>query len=131
MKILLVDDHVLFREGLSSLLTRLPDIHIIGTAETVSGTIEKARNLRPDLILINFNLSDGNGLEATHAILAECPETRIVFLTTSDEDERLSEAMRFGAVGYLNKSISLKKILAYVRSIRTNGNTTIEPLVVN
>ncbi len=131
MKVLLVDDHLLFREGLSSLLARLPDIHIIGTAETVSGTVEKARNLKPDLILINFNLSDGNGLEATQAILAECPGTSIVFLTTHENDERLSEAIRFGAVGYLNKSISLKKLQAYIRSIGINGDTAIKPLIVN
>jgi DNA-binding NarL/FixJ family response regulator len=131
MKVLLVDDHLLFREGLSSLLARLPDIHIIGTAETVSGTVEKARNLKPDLILINFNLSDGNGLEATQAILAECPGTSIVFLTTHENDERLSEAIRFGAVGYLNKSISLKKLQAYIRSIRINDDTAIKPLIVN
>jgi two-component system response regulator DegU len=131
MKVLLVDDHLLFREGLSSLLTRLPDIHLVGTAETISETVEKARNLRPDLILMNFNLSDGNGLEATQVILAECPETSIVFLTTHDKDERLSEAIRFGAVGYLNKSISLKKFLAHIRSIKINDDTTIKPLIVN
>jgi DNA-binding NarL/FixJ family response regulator len=131
MKVLLVDDHILFREGLSSLLVRLPDIHIIGTAETVSGAVEKARNLRPDLILMNFNLSDGNGLEATHAILAECPETNIVFLTTHNEDERLFEAIRYGAVGYLNKGISLKKFLAYIRSLKVDSDTTLEPIMVN
>ena len=131
MKVLLVDDHVLFREGLSSLLTRLPDIHIIETAETISETVEKAQNSKPDLILMNFNLSDGNGLEAVHTILAECPDTNIVFLTTHDEDERLAEAIRFGALGYLNKSISLKKFLAFIRSVKTNGDATIKPLIVN
>ena len=131
MKVLLVDDHILFREGLSSLLTSLPDIHIIGTAETVSGAVEKAQNFKPDLILMSFNLSDGNGLEATHAILAECPETNIVFLTTHNEDERLFEAIRYGAVGYLNKGISLKKFVAYIRSLKVDSDTTIEPIMVN
>ena len=131
MRVLLVDDHILFREGLSSLLTRLPDIHVIGTAETVSETVEKARNLRPDLILINFYLSDGNGLEATQAILAERPATNIVLLTTCDKDERLFEAIRFGAVGYLNKSISLKKFLAYIRSIKVNNGGTTKPVMIH
>jgi len=131
MKVLLVDDHILFREGLRSLLTRLPDIHTIGTAKTVSEAVKKARNLRPDLILMNFYLSDGNGLEATYEILAECPETNIVFLTTHNEDERLFEAIRYGAVGYLNKGISLKKFLAYIRSLKVGGDTTIESVMVN
>jgi len=131
MKVLLVDDHMLFREGLSSLLARLPDIQIIGTAETVSETVEKAQNLRPDLILMNFNLSDGNGLEATHTILTECPGTNIVFLTTHDEDERLFEAIRFGAVGYLNKRNSLKQFLAYIRSIKIDDDTKIRPVIVS
>jgi len=131
MKVLLVDDHKLFIEGLTSLLTRLPEINVIGTAETVSDAVEKARNLKPGLILMNFNLSDGNGLEAAQVILSESPETNIVFLTTQDKDERLFEAIRCGAIGYLNKSISLKKLLAYIQSIKINEDQTIKPLIMN
>jgi DNA-binding NarL/FixJ family response regulator len=131
MKVLLVDDHILFREGLRSLLTSLPNIQVIDTAETISETLEKAKDVKLDLILMNFDLSDGNGLEATHAILAECPETNIVFLTTQCEDERLVEAIRFGAVGYLNKSISLRELLAYIRSIKLSDDTSDEPVMMN
>lgn len=131
MKVLLVDDHILFREGLSSLLTRLPNIHIIGTAESVAETVEKTRKLEPDLILMNFDLSDGTGLEATQAILAERPATNIVFLITCDKDERLFEALRFGAMGYLNKSISLSKFLKYIRSLEVDDQATTEPIMIN
>lgn len=117
MKVLLVDDHILFREGLRSLLSGLQDFNVVGTAVTLSETLEKIGDLEPDLILMDFNLSDGTGLEATHAILAEHPRTNIVFLTAHDDDERLDEAVRAGAVGYLCKNISLNKLLTYIRQI--------------
>lgn len=131
MKILLVDDHILFREGLRSLLSRQQNLHIAGTAESVAETVEKARDLKPDLILMNFDLADGTGLEATPAILAVCPTTNIVFLTTCDKDERLYEALRFGALGYLNKSISLNKFLKYIRSIEVDDQATAEPVMIS
>ena len=126
MKFLLVDDHFLFREGLKSILTGQQSCQIVGTAETIAETITKVEEVKPDLILMNFNLPDGNGLEATQAILAKYPEVRIVFSTTNDQDECLLEAIRFGAIGYINKSASLNKFLAYIQSLKVDGDTSIE-----
>lgn len=131
MKVLLVDDHILFRAGLSSLLARFPNIHIVGTAESIAETVAKTQKLEPDVILMNFYLSDGTGLEATQAILAKHPATNIVFLTTCDKDERLFEALRFGAVGYLNKSTSLNKILKYIRGLEVDDQAATEPVLNN
>ena len=131
MKILLVDDHTLFREGLSSVLARLPNVHIVGTAESIAETIEKTRKLKPDVILMDFDLPDGTGLEATQTILAEHPSANIVFLTTCDKDERLFEALRFGAMGYLNKSISLNKFLKYIQSLEVDDQATTESILIN
>lgn len=117
MKVLLVDDHVLFREGLRSLLSGLQEFTVVGTAVTLAETLDKTATLEPDLILMDFNLSDGTGLEATHAILATQSEIKIVFLSTQDNDERLDEAVRAGAVGYLPKNISLNKLLAYIHRV--------------
>jgi DNA-binding NarL/FixJ family response regulator len=128
MKVLLADNHILFREGLSSLLSSQPDMHIVGTSQTALETVEKARQLEPDLILMNFNLSDASGLDVLQTILAEKPATYIVFLTLYDEDERLLEAMRFGAVGYLSKSIPLHTLLAYIRDIK-NRTTAVMPVL--
>ena len=128
MKVLLVDDHILFREGLKSLLSRLDDIDIVETAETVSEAVAQAVQSAPDLILMNFNLPDGTGLEATQAILANRPKTNILFLTTYEKDERLSEALRFGALGYLNKSVSLNKLLAYIRSVIVDRDEVVMPI---
>ena len=78
-KVLVIDDHVLFREGLISLFRTLPDFQIVGEAGNVHEGIENARALRPDIILMDFSLPDGTGLDATKAILREIPDCKIVF----------------------------------------------------
>ena len=86
MRLLVVDDHILFREGLVSLIARQPDMQVLGEAGTVEEAVELSRRLKPDLILMDFNLPDGTGLDATRIILADQPQCRIVFLTIYDED---------------------------------------------
>lgn len=115
MKILLVDDHVLFREGLATLLDSQPDLTVTDTAETVAEAVNQTRLSQPDLILMNFNLPDGTGLDATRTILKEYPHMKIVFLTLNEDDERLFEAIRDGARGYLLKNVSVARLLSYVR----------------
>lgn len=117
MKILLVDDHVLFREGLRSLLDAQPDFEVVGEASTVQETIEAAHKLQPDLVLMDFGLPDGTGLEATQAILADRPETNIVFLTVHEDDHRLFAAIRGGAKGYLLKNVPVGQLLAMLRGV--------------
>ncbi|MCB8944477.1 MAG: response regulator transcription factor [Ardenticatenaceae bacterium] len=117
MKILLVDDHVLFREGLSNLLSAQPDMTIVGSADTVTMAIACATELKPDLVLMDFILPDGTGLEATRAILKEHPDCVIVFLTIHEEDERLFEAIYSGAKGYLLKNVSVTKLLDFLRGV--------------
>jgi len=126
VRILLVDDHILFREGLASLLNSQPDISIIGSAETVSEAIEKSRDLLPEIILMDFGLSGGSGLDAAKAILAEYPEMIIVFLTMRADDDRLCEAIRVGAKGYLLKNVSVEKFLSYLRGLE-RGETAVTP----
>jgi len=116
-RILLVDDHILFRQGLESLLNTQPDFEVIGQASSVSEAIDKAGKLKPDLVLMDFGLPDGTGLDATQAILAEQPGTNIVFLTVHEEDDRLFAAIRSGAKGYLLKNVPIAKLLAFLRGI--------------
>jgi DNA-binding NarL/FixJ family response regulator len=115
MRILLVDDHVLFREGLVSLLNGQPDFRVVGQAGSVVEAKTMARQLCPDLILMDFGLPDGTGLDATQAILAEQPEIKIVFLTVHEEDDRLFAAIRSGAKGYLLKNVPVTKLLTFLR----------------
>jgi len=115
--ILVVDDHVLFREGLVSLFNSTPDFHVVGEAGTVREGIEQAFHLKPEIILMDFSLPDGTGLEATRIILDEHPECSIIFLTVYETNENLLEAIRLGAKGYLLKNVSGSSLLASLRAL--------------
>jgi two-component system nitrate/nitrite response regulator NarL len=117
VKILVVDDHVLFREGLVSLLKSDDYFNVVGQAGSVHEAINLAHTLRPDLILMDFSLPDGDGAEASTAILAERPECKIVFLTMHDDDENLFAAIRSGAKGYLLKNVPVAKLISSLKSI--------------
>lgn len=130
MKILVVDDHVLFREGLVSLLDAQPDLEVIGQAGTVAEAIAQTRKLRPDLVVMDFSLPDGTGLDATRAILADLPATLIVFLTFHDDDEQLFGAIRAGAKGYVLKNVSTAKLLTFVREVGA-GRAALTPEMTN
>lgn len=117
MRILIVDDHILFREGLTGLLRSQPDMEVIGECGTMNDAICQALKMKPDVVLMDFSLPDGTGLEATNAILAELPLTQIIFLTVHDNDERMISAMRAGAKGYLLKNLSVSKLLASLRAL--------------
>lgn len=115
--VLVIDDHVLFRDGLISLLESTADFHVVDQAGTVSEGIEKAFHHRPDIILMDFSLPDGTGLDATKIILDEIPECKIVFLTVFETDENLLKAIRLGAKGYMLKNISSSSLLASLRAL--------------
>lgn len=104
MRVLLADDHPLFRDGLATLL-RARGMDVVGEASNGLEAVEKARVLKPDLILMDVNMPQMNGLEATRIIKTERPESKIVVLTVSDDDENLFEAIKSGAQGYLLKSL--------------------------
>lgn len=117
MRVLIVDDHILFREGLSGLLRSQDDMDVVGECGSVHEAIETARQVNPDVVLMDFSLPDGTGLDATRAILAEQPAIQIIFLTVHDTDERVIAAMRAGAKGYLLKNLSVSKLLASLRAL--------------
>jgi DNA-binding NarL/FixJ family response regulator len=130
MRILLVDDHVLFRQGVAGLLDAQPDLKVVGEAGTVAQAIARVQERQPDLILMDFVLPDGTGLEATHAILAGLPEAKIVFLTFHDDDERLFAALRAGAKGYLLKDVSIVELVIYLRGVGS-GEAALTPRLVS
>jgi DNA-binding NarL/FixJ family response regulator len=118
MKIVIVDDHVLFREGLASIIRQEPDIQVVGLVGTVKEAVEVVINTQPDIVLMDYNLPDGTGVDATREIVRSCPETKVVFMTMSEQDEDVIEAVRSGAVGYLLKNMSPMKLLASLRSVQ-------------
>jgi DNA-binding NarL/FixJ family response regulator len=105
MRVLLVDDHALFREGMVSLL-RTRGIEVVGEASDGTEAIALTRELAPDVVLMDLTMPGMGGLEATRMIKAEHPDARVVILTVSEADEDLFEAIRSGAHGYLVKSTS-------------------------
>ncbi len=117
MKTLIVDDHLLFRDGLISLLKAEPDFDVCGSASSVQEAVDLALRLKPELILMDFSLPDGTGLEATQQILAELPECKIVFLTIYDIDDKLFAAIRQGAKGYLLKNLPISDLLSNLRAL--------------
>ncbi|MFT3891904.1 MAG: response regulator transcription factor [Anaerolineales bacterium] len=118
IRILIVDDHVLFREGLAAVIRGEPDIEVVGFAGSVKEAVEKALPLKPDIILMDFAMPDGTGAEATRQILRVNPDCRIIFLTMSDQDEDLFAAIRSGAKGYILKNIHPSKLVASLRSVQ-------------
>ncbi len=105
MKVLVADDHALFRDGVASLL-KAWRMDVVGQASDGLEALEQARRLRPDLVLMDIKMPRCNGLEATRLIKAEMPETKIVMVTVSDEEEDLFEAIKSGAEGYVLKNMS-------------------------
>jgi len=114
-RLLLVDDHELFRKGLAGLLDTQPDLDVVGEADDGLEALSLARDLRPDLIVMDVHMPICNGLEATRLIREVLPETPIVMLTISKEDETLFEALKAGANGYLLKDSSSDSFLRGVR----------------
>ncbi len=105
MKVLIADDHALFRDGVASLL-KAWGLDVVGQAGDGFKALEATRALRPDLILMDINMPLCNGLQATRLIKAEMPDTRIVIVTVSDEEDDLFEAIKSGAEGYVLKNVS-------------------------
>jgi DNA-binding NarL/FixJ family response regulator len=117
MRILLVDDHTLFRQGLVKLLGSQPDLVIVGEAGSVAEAVVKARELKPDLVLLDYSLPDGEGPDAARAILADLPRTNVVFLTVHETDSHLLSAIRTGAIGYLIKDTPFEKLVVSIRAV--------------
>jgi DNA-binding NarL/FixJ family response regulator len=116
LKVLLVDDHALFLEGLQNLLNAR-GIRVVGTARDGLEALEMTRSLAPDLILMDIRMPRCDGLAATRLIKAEMPESKIIILTTSNEDEDLFEAIKSGACGYLLKSLEAEPFITYLNGV--------------
>lgn len=118
MKILIIDNHILFREGLINLVSNQPDMTMVGEGSSVQEALELNRKLQPDMILIDFTLPDGTGLDAAEAILKERPETKIIFLMIHEDEKQLFSAIRLGAKGFLMKNTPVVRLLAALRGVQ-------------
>lgn len=118
LRILLVDDHVLFRKGIASLLKGHQDMKVVGEAGNGIDAVTKARDLAPDVILMDINMPRRNGLEATRLIKQEMPDVQIVMLTVSEDDDDLFEAIKSGAKGYLLKKLEPDQLFNMLEGVR-------------
>lgn len=117
IKILLADDHVLFRRGIVSILADHPQFEVVGEVGNGLQALDKARELMPDLILMDINMPICDGLEATRWIKGEMPYVKIVMLTVSDDQQSLFEAIKSGAGGYLLKNLEPDALVDYLLGV--------------
>lgn len=126
IRVLLVDDHALFRRGLQMVLEGEADIEVVGEAADGQEAVEQAEATTPDIVLMDVRMPKQSGIEATRTIKETLPSTRIVMLTISDEEADLYEAIKAGASGYLLKEIAIEELADAVRSVHA-GQSLISP----
>ena len=126
IRILVVDDHTLFRRGLTALLARDPHFAVVGDAADAGEAQRRAQELQPDLILLDNHLPGVNGVDAIPALQEAAPETRILMLTVSEDEQDLADALRAGAAGYLLKTIEGEALSAAIRRTM-NGDSVVAP----
>ena len=126
IRVLIVDDHALFRRGLMLVLESEDGIEVVGEADDGEDEIAKAEQLAPDVVLMDVRMPRISGIEATRRLAEALPTTKIIMLTVSDEEEDLYEAIKAGATGYLLKEISIEEVADAVRAV-TQGQTLISP----
>ena len=121
IRILSVEDHPVFREGLATIISSQSDMELTAQASNAMEAIAEFRKHRPDITLMDLRLPGSSGTDALVAIRGECPEARIVILTSSGSDAELQKAMRSGAVAYVLKTTPKNELLAIIRSVH-RGN---------
>ena len=126
IRVLIVDDHALFRRGLEMVLAEEPDIELVGEASDGAEAVAKAGEALPDVILMDIRMPKSSGIEACRAMKEVAPSAKIVMLTISDEEEDLFEAIRAGASGYLLKDIPYDEVADVVRAVH-GGQSLINP----
>jgi len=117
IRVLTVDDHPLFREGVAAVLNLEPDIQLTAEAQSVAEAVALFRNLRPDVVLMDIQLPDGSGIDATAQICHEFPDAKVLILTTYQGDVRILKALGAGAVGFLLKNTLRRELVESVRMV--------------
>ena len=116
-RILIVDDHRLFREGLSALFASLPGLLVVGEAASGADGVRQAQALQPDVVLMDIQMPDLNGIEATRAITAASPHIGVVMVTMFEDDDSVFAAMRAGARGYVLKGADQEEIVRVIQAV--------------
>jgi DNA-binding NarL/FixJ family response regulator len=130
IRVLVVDDHPLFLDGVKAALTGADDVEVVGEAHDARGAVVRAAELEPDVVLLDVGLPDGSGIDVTREILAAQPAVRVLIMTMSDEDETVVSAMRAGARGYVVKGAGRADLLGGIRTV-AGGGAVFSPAVAD
>jgi DNA-binding NarL/FixJ family response regulator len=128
LRVLLVDDHEVVRQGLASLLKATDDIVVAGEAGSVREAVAEADRIRPDVVVMDVRLADGSGIEATREIRAMRPETQVLMLTSFADDEALFASLMAGAAGYVLKQVRSGELIRAIRAVG-QGQSLLDPAV--
>jgi DNA-binding NarL/FixJ family response regulator len=128
LRVLVADDHPIFRSGMRALLTSVPDVSVVGEATTGDEAIAQAAVLQPDLILMDVQMPGIGGIEATRRILLASPHIRVLVVTMFEDDHSLFAAMRAGARGYVLKGVNSEEMLRAIRAVGS-GEAIFSPAI--
>jgi two-component system response regulator DegU len=117
IRVLIADDHALLREGLRRILEMEPDLQVVGEAADGQDAVQKAKELRPDVILMDVNMPGGGGLEATRLVREQLPSVDVIVLTIHDDDEYVVEMINAGAKGYVLKDVEPAKVVEAIHRV--------------
>jgi two-component system response regulator DevR len=128
LRLLIVDDHEVVRQGLVALLDRREGFQVVAEAGSVAEAVAEARKVRPDIVVMDVRLPDGSGIEACREIRAELPATRVIMLTSYPDEEAVLSAIVAGAAGYLLKQIRARDLVAALEAVG-RGESLLDPAV--
>ncbi len=128
IRVLIVDDHEVVRVGLQTVLSRQDGIKVVGEAATVTEAVVESCRLQPDVVLMDVRLSGGSGVDACRAIIDSCPGTRVLFLSSYEDDEAVLAAVVGGASGYLLKQINGEGLARAIRAV-AQGQSILDPVI--
>jgi DNA-binding NarL/FixJ family response regulator len=130
IRVFLLDDHEVVRSGLEHLLTSSGDIEVVGSVGTAAAAIARIPALKPDVAVLDARLPDGSGIDVCREVRSSRPETRVIILTSFDDDAALFAAIMAGAAGYVLKQVSGQDLVAAVRQVAAGGSL-LDPSVVS
>jgi two-component system response regulator DevR len=130
LRVMLVDDHEIVRDGIKAMLDVEDDIIVTAQAGTVREAVDEAHRTRPDVVVMDVRLADGSGIEATREIRADHPETRVLMLTSFADDEALFASIMAGASGYVLKQVKSGDLLRAIRAVGA-GDSLLDPSVTS
>ena len=122
IRVLLTDDHMLFRQGIRTLLTAEPDMEVAGEAANAADAVNLARQTRPDVVLMDIGMAGMSSFEATRQIRKDRPDTRVVFLSMYDDEDYLAECVDIGASGYILKESPVEQLVTAIREVHRGGS---------